>query len=254
MAIKLIDSHCHLDFPVFDANRSELIKQCNAAGIGGFIVPGVTAENWPRLVELQSQFAGISIAFGLHPYFIEQHTVQDLDLLSQYCEKYQPVAIGEIGLDYYRKDLDKTKQLEFFQRQLELANAFQLPVILHVRKAHQDVLTLLKKTKVKGGVVHAFSGSEEQAREYIKLGFMLGFGGAITYPNASKLKKLACTLPLDCMVLETDSPDMKPFEYTEQANTPLTLIRVLDEISELRGEKKESLAMVFLSNTQRIFS
>ena len=251
--IELIDSHCHLDFPVFDADRSALIAQCKAQGIKHFIVPGVDVENWPRLLKLREGFSEISIAFGLHPYFIDSHQESGLQLLEQYCQQHNPIAVGEIGLDFYRKDLAPEKQKHFFARQLEIAEQFNLPVILHVRKAHQDVLSLLKTKHSHGGIAHAFNGSYEQAKQYIALGFKLGFGGALTYPNATRLRKLAEQVPLDSIVLETDAPDMKPYDYAENRNTSLTLLQVLQELSEIRQCESDSLGKIFTQNVKTVF-
>lgn len=252
--LELIDSHCHLDFPVFDANRSELIAQCKAAGINHFIVPGVDVDNWPRLVQLKEHYSTVSIAFGLHPYFIENHKEADLQQLESFCEKYNPIAIGEIGLDFYRKDLPREKQITFFEYQLAIAKGLELPVILHVRKAHQDIITFLKQFKLQGGIVHAFNGSYEQGLQYIDLGFKLGFGGALVNPAAKKLRSLAQTLPLDSILLETDSPDMKPLGFDGDFNTPLSILITLDVLSELRQEAKPELAQQILKNTKPFIS
>ncbi len=250
--LELIDSHCHLDFPVFDAERPALIERCNAVGIQSFIVPGVEAVSWPRLIQLRTDFPGVHIAFGLHPYFIENHQLQDIEKLKQFCEKFSPIAIGEIGLDFYRKDLPKEKQITFFQAQLQVAEALKLPVILHVRKAHQDVLQMLKHYQIPGGIAHAFNGSYEQALQYIDLGFKLGFGGALTLPNARKLHSLAENLSLQSIVLETDSPDMKPANYLSAYNTPLSLLQTLDTLADIRGQSKAMIAKITSANIQSI--
>ena len=252
--IELIDSHCHLDFPVFDADRSELLDQCRLKGINQFIVPGVESANWPRLLQLREVHPHIHIAFGLHPYFVSSHHINDLQLLTDFCLQHHPVAIGEIGLDFYRKDLPREKQIIFFELQLQIAEKLQLPVILHVRKAHQDVLSLLKQYNLVGGIAHAFNGSMEQAQQYIELGFMFGLGGALTYSNASRLRKLAVDLPLEAIVLETDSPDMRPDNYSDPRNTPLSIRLVLKTLAKLRGASEVELAMQTSENVKKFLA
>jgi len=251
--MQLIDSHCHLDFPEFDNDRDELIETCKQQGVAKFIVPGVSCVTWQRLHEITSQYSECYAAFGLHPYFIEEHQSSDIKELEKVVKNHQPIAIGEIGLDYYVRDLNKQKQQEIFHKQLALAYEFNLPVILHVRKAHDDVLRALRKYKVKGGVAHAFNGSQQQAEQYLNLGFKLGFGGALTYDNAVHLRKLAQTLPLEALVLETDSPDMRPADYVSSRNTPLTILPVLDVLIRLRSESKNQIVEQASVNVEKVF-
>jgi len=251
--MKLIDSHCHLDFPEYDNDRDELIESCKQQGITKFIVPGVSCATWPRLKKVTSKYSECYAAYGLHPYFIEEHQSSDISELEKVVKTYHPIAIGEIGLDYYLKDLDKQKQQKIFHAQLALARDLNLPVILHVRKAHDDVLQALRKYKVNGGTAHAFNGSLQQAKQYIELGFKLGFGGALTFDNAKHLRKLVQDLPLDSIVLETDSPDMRPADYTSSRNTPLTILPVLDALTRLRSESKDQIAKQTNFNVEKVF-
>lgn len=240
--MKLIDSHCHLDFPEFDGDRDELIKECKLKGIEKFIVPGVSQATWPRLQNVANTHPECYPAYGLHPYFLDEHQSSDIEALKKVIQTQQPIAIGEIGLDYYLKSLDKQKQQDLFNAQLELAKDFDLPVILHVRKAHDDVIRALCKYNVKGGMAHAFNGSLQQAKQYIDLGFKLGFGGALTFDNATHLRKLARDLPLEAIVLETDSPDMRPADFQSSRNTPLTILAVLETLSCLRSESIDQIS------------
>lgn len=249
----LVDSHCHLDFPEFDENREALFEQCQAAGITDFVVPGVSFDTWPRLQMLAETFPQCHVAYGLHPYFIEQHQTQDLDVLRKYLQSANVIAVGEIGLDFYKSDLPREKQLTFFRAQLQIAQEFQLPVILHVRKAHDEVLKLLKQFKLQGGTAHAFNGSLQQAKQYIAMGFKLGFGGALLNPNARHLHELVELLPLEAIVLETDSPDMKPADEPGAFNTPLTLIRVLRRIAEIRSTVAELIIKQTTKNINAVF-
>jgi len=249
-----MDSHCHLDFPEFDSSRSDIIKTCEKNHIKKFVVPGVSQSTWHRLPKLKKQYSQCEVAFGLHPYFIEEHQTSHLLDLESWLDKYKPVAVGEIGLDFFNKSLDKKKQRELFSAQLDIASRYLLPVILHVRKAHDEVIQSLKKSKLKnGGVVHAFNGSLQQANQYMDHGFKFGFGGALTFDNATHLRALASALPLNSILLETDSPDMKPVNYQEPLNTPLTLLSVLDCFSSLRDEKRSDIADQVASNTKALF-
>ena len=174
-------------------------------------------------------------------------------MLEKLLNVSKSIAVGEIGLDYYLKDLNKKKQQEIFDAQLELAQKFDLPVILHVRKAHDDVLQALRKHKGNGGTVHAFNGSVQQAKQYISLGFKLGFGGALTFENARHLRQLAQNLPLESIVLETDSPDMRPANDVSSRNTPLSLLPVFDTLVSLRKEAEEDIAEQTSLNVMSVF-
>ena len=251
---ELIDSHCHLDFPVFDNTRESLISECAQKGIKKFIVPGVTFATWMRLKNISNNFPSIYPAYGLHPYFINEHKLEHVDELKIFLQSNAAIAIGEIGLDYFLKDLDRQFQQTIFTAQLEVANELKLPVILHVRKAHDDVLLCLKQHKVVGGVVHAFNGSLQQAARYIDLGFKLGFGGALTFDRAKHLRKLILQLPLEAILLETDSPDMLPADYVDKFNTPLTILKVLQQVSDIRNETITDVAVKTTQNCRSLFS
>ena len=239
--MKLFDSHCHLDFAVFDGDRKEIIDECKSQGIQHILLPGVTAATWSRLLKLAQSDDLFVSALGLHPYFVQQHSMDHLPLLEQYLAENKVSAIGEIGLDYYLANLDQDLQKEYFTKQLALAKNENLPVILHVRKAHDDVLQQLRKFKLSGGIVHAFSGSEQQAAQYIDLGFKLGFGGSVTYERATKLRRLIKNVPLESIVLETDAPDMAPAKYSQQRNSPVYILETLHVISELREEPVQQI-------------
>ena len=169
--MKLIDTHCHLDFPEFDTDRNDVLKSCRAQGIDRILVPAVSRNNWQRVIDLCKTESGLFPAIGMHPLFLAEHTEDDLQALETLLAKETVIAIGEIGLDFYLPDLDPKQQQALFERQLEIAAHLQLPVLLHVRKAHEQVLRTLKRIQVPGGIAHAFNGSLEQARQYLALGF-----------------------------------------------------------------------------------
>lgn len=250
----LIDSHCHLDFPEFDEDRDDIIVDCQKKGITQFIVPGVTRKTWSRLATFANRRECIFPAYGLHPYFIDDHSLYDVDCLADFIQTSRAIAVGEVGLDYQIKTTDKKKQLALFNAQLVVARELNMPVILHVRKAHDDVIMALRKSNVRGGVVHAFNGSFSQAEQYIGLGFMLGFGGAMISPQAHHLRKLARQVPLSAIVLETDAPDMRPVNLASQRNTPLTILLVLSELAILRDSHIDDIANVTSQNVVRTFS
>jgi len=204
----LIDSHCHLDFQDFDLDRKKILFNCNQSDVNDIIVPGVTAKAWDNLIAVCQQFDMLHPALGLHPLFIAEHRPEHIQRLKKAITTHKITAIGEIGLDFYLPDHNKQEQIDLFTEQLKLAQDAQLPVLLHVRKAHDKTISLLKGHPVKGGIVHAFNGRQQQAEQYQKLGFYFGVGGAITHPRATRLRALIKALPLSSLVLETDSPDM----------------------------------------------
>lgn len=221
----LIDSHCHLDFPDFDDDRSQLLARARAAGVQRFVLAAISREHWSRLWRVVEQHDDCYGTLGLHPYFLADHQPADLEALRQQLQQLRQhprlCAIGEIGLDWQLDGLDRAQQQFYFEAQLGLAQEFELPVILHVRKAHAEVIATLKRiSPARGGIVHAFSGSYEQALEYRKLGFLLGIGGAYSWPRARKLRALLPRLPLAQLALETDSPDMAPAFAAGQRNSP----------------------------------
>jgi TatD DNase family protein len=236
----LIDTHCHLDFPTFDGWRDQVIERARRAGVGAIVVPGVSARYWARVLELcgsATDAVHLYPALGMHPYFMQEHRSEHLSLLKRQVEKYRErlVAIGEIGLDFQLEHYDETAQTELLVEQLKIAKAAELPVLLHVRKAHDQVLKQLRRLNLpRGGIVHAFSGSEQQAQEYVKLGFKLGFGGAVTYERATKLRRFAQQFPLGWIVLETDAPDMPLSGWRDQPNEPFKVAEVAQTLTDLR--------------------
>lgn len=229
----LTDSHCHLDFADFDVDRHTIMQQAYAQRVQRFLVPGVKCATWPRLAQLRRQYPTWQIAFGLHPYFIEQHSESDLEPLYHWLQQ-DAIAVGEIGLDAQVGDMAKQKRL--FAAQLQIAAEFQLPVILHHRKTLDAMLPLVRKAKICGGIVHAFSGSYQQAMAWIELGFRLGVGGVITYPRARKTRQTIARLPAQSLVLETDSPDMPLRGFQGQRNEPARVRLVFDALRALRNE------------------
>lgn len=251
--MELIDSHCHIDVSEFDADRAAVLARCRRAGVTRLVVPAVDAARWPGLIALCRAETGLYPALGLHPIYLQQHgdgAVQWLE--QQLAITPEVVAIGEIGLDFYVAELDRQQQQVLFEAQLTLARDANLPVLLHIRKAHDQVLSTLRRIRVKGGIAHAFSGSMEQARQFIELGFKLGFGGTMTYAGANKIRRLARELPLAAIVLETDAPDMVGEAHRGQRNSPEYLPEYLQALAQLRGEDAASIARQTTLNTCQV--
>jgi len=232
------DSHCHLDFPVFDEDRDAVLQRAYDAGICRFLVPGVARKSWPRLLALVTQYSSWHFALGLHPYFIEQHEHADIQALEHEIDKIDSslsarfFGIGEIGLDATCADLAKQKRL--LQAQLQVAGDRNLPVILHHRKTLDIMVPMVKQAGVTHGIVHAFSGSLQQAEQWIELGFKLGVGGVITYDRAKKTRHAIANVPGSAIVFETDSPDMPVNGYQGKRNEPVRMKSVLAAYDELK--------------------
>lgn len=260
--MELIDTHCHLDIEEHFQPFEAALAEAKAAGVGKIILPGVTRAGWARLLTLCNPDQGVFGAPGLHPLYLDHHQPYHLEELEQLTAMVEgsmcrpvvkPVAIGEIGLDYYVQSVDRTAQQLLFEQQLKIAAAAGLPVLLHVRKAHDQVLATLRRTHFScGGIVHAFNGSYQQACHYIKLGFGIGVGGTITYNGARKIRNVALQLPLESIVLETDAPDIPPANHRGTDNHPKYLPEVLDALAALRREPREILASTTTANAMRI--
>lgn len=220
------------------------------------IIPGVTAATLSKLISFCSQTTDslkLHYALGLHPVFLEQHEEHHIDQLADLLKTHKPVAVGEIGLDFFLKNLDKNKQTRLLSKQLELAAEQQFPVILHVRKAHDEIINSLKQHNFsEGGIVHAFNGSIQQAHHYIDRGFKLGFGGMLTYQRSSKLHSLAKELPLSSIVLETDSPDMTVEKHRGKRNSPAYLPMILNALTDLREESIDVIAETTSNNVREV--
>lgn len=252
--MEIIDTHCHLDLPAFDVDRTAVLARSRAGGVAALVVPGVQAAGWNDLLALCRAGAGLFPALGLHPVFLEQHQPEaDIRQLEVLLASEHPVAVGEIGLDYVVAGLDRDRQQALFEAQLECARSAGLPVILHVRKAHDQVLATLKRIRVCGGTAHAFNGSLQQAAQYRELGFMLGFGGMLTFERSTRLRALARALPLEALVLETDAPDMAVAQHQGERNSPEYLPHCLAALAQARAEAPAVVARQTTSNARAVF-
>ena len=248
-----IDTHCHLDAAEFNADRDAEYARAVDAGVIIQIIPAVSRDNFAQVADTCRRYPGCLPAWGLHPMLIDVHRPEHLTDLRAQIEAQRPVAIGEIGLDLF-VDLDYATQEYFYVEQLKIAQEHDLPVLLHCRRANDEILKQLRKIKVRGGIAHAFNGSPQQADEFVKLGFKLGFGGAFTWPRANNLRRLAVDLPLESIVLETDSPDIPPVWIGRGRNAPGELPRIAQTLAELRGLDLDAVAQATTHNARELFS
>lgn len=256
--VPLIDTHTHLDFEAFDADREAVLARSAANGVERIVVLGVHADNWQRVWQLACTQPAVYAALGLHPVFLTRHRPEHLALLRDWLERLRGAdklcAIGEIGLDYYIEDPQPERQQQVLDAQLQLAAEFELPVLLHVRRAHAAMIATLKRHRLhRGGVVHAFSGSWEEAREYLRLGFKLGLGGAGTWPQAKRMQRVLRQLPLESIVLETDAPDIPPAGRAGERNSPEFLAQICAILAEQRGIEPAELARASYHTTCALF-
>jgi TatD DNase family protein len=236
-----IDTHCHLDAPEFDADRAAVVAQARAVGVTMAVLPAVHVDWFGKAASVAAEH-GLAYALGLHPLWLESAQDEHLERLRAAAQAAVAdrhfVAIGEIGLDFFIAQPDVERQERFYLEQLKIARTLDLPVIVHVRRSADALLKYLRRVEVPGGIVHAFNGSEQQAHQFIALGFKLGFGGAMTYNGSQRIRRLAATLPLQSIVLETDAPDIPPAWLRTDAavgrNAPGELPRIAHTLLELR--------------------
>jgi TatD DNase family protein len=249
----LFDSHSHLDAPEFDADRDAVVARARASGVVAQLLPAIDAAGWDGIAALCARHAGLHPAWGLHPLLLDRHRPEHLAQLRARVEADRPRAIGECGLDFYVDGLDPATQRTYFHAQLELAREFELPVVIHARRAVEEVTLAIKKVGGLAGVVHSFAGSAEQARQLFDLGFHLGLGGPVTYERARKLHDVVRTMPLERLLLETDAPDQPLSGHQGQRNEPCRLAQVAQAIADLRGEAVETIAAATTANACRLF-
>jgi TatD DNase family protein len=249
----LIDSHCHLDAPEFDRDRDAVVVRARAAGVRVQVLPAVEAAAWPKLRDICSGDDGLHPAYGLHPMYLSAHREEHLRLLREWLGRERAVAVGECGLDYYVEGLDHNAQQDFFEGQLGIARDLDLPVIVHARRAVDAVIATLRRIGGLRGVVHSWSGSEQQARQLWEMGFMLGIGGPVTYERARRLRRMVAGMPLEYLLLETDAPDQPDAGIRGQRNEPARLAHVLEAVASLRDESPEAIAHATRDNAIRLF-
>ena len=249
----LVDSHSHFDAPEFDADRGAALARARSAGVTRQVVPAVAASTWPTLRDVCAKDAGLFPAYGLHPMYLAEHRPAHLGDLRTWIERERPVAVGECGLDFFVDGLDADEQQRYFDGQLRLAREFDLPVIVHARRAVEAVIASIRRVGHLRGVVHSFSGSPEQARQLWQSGFLIGLGGPVTYERANRLRALARSMPLEFLLLETDAPDQPDAGIRGQRNEPARLSVVRDVIAGLRDQSPDEIAAATTRNAERLF-
>ncbi|HZW12414.1 MAG TPA: TatD family hydrolase [Noviherbaspirillum sp.] len=255
-----IDTHCHLDANEFAGESDTIAESAARQGISCIIIPAVERANFSAVQALAARHANCTYALGIHPMYVPQAEEGDLSVLraavGQAMQDQRFVAVGEIGLDFFIPELSagalREKQEYFFSEQLKIARDFGLPVLLHIRRAQDIILKYLRRTGVTGGIAHAFNGSFQQAESFIQLNFKLGLGGAMTFPRALQIRRLAAELPQDALVLETDAPDIAPAWVHTGRNTPEELPRIGQVLADLRGMPVEALAAATSENARAV--
>jgi len=252
----MIDSHCHINDSLYKGNPAEYIKEAEKAGVFDFLVVGFDVASSIDAVKIAEQFKGCYAAVGIHPSDSKKFQLKDLNQIEELASNKKVIAIGEIGLDYYwdKEESVRERQKEFFIKQIEIANKLGLPISIHCRDAIDDCLQILKKNPVKnGGIMHCFAGSVESAKEFIKLGFLLGFGGTVTFKNAVRPKEVVASIPSTSYVLETDAPYLTPDPYRGKENHSKYLYLVRDKIASLRNITPEQVEKESNENFKRVF-
>ncbi|MBA54624.1 MAG: DNAase [Pseudomonadales bacterium] len=256
----LIDSHCHIDFPQFDADRESILGRCRQKGMSAILVPGVSRSQWARMSATLDQFNDaerfprLLPAYGLHPCFMGEHEIDHLTNLETQLDT-GAVAVGEIGLDTFHGEATYDAQVKLFKAQLAIAAERSLPVIIHSRKTQDQVIKLIRDQGFKsGGIMHAFSGSLQQAQQAVEQGFLIGFGGAATYDRANRLRRILKALPREAIVFETDAPDIPPCFDREHPNSPLNLFRIVEILAEVREDPVEDLLACSTKNVLELLN
>ncbi len=251
--LELTDSHAHIDDRSFGADRDAMFARAHEAGIRHIVVPAIDRASWPRIASICARHPQAHPAYGLHPIFLDQHRPEHLDDLVVQLHTHPAIAVGEIGLDFFLSDLDPARQREYFLRQLRIAREFDLPVIVHARRAMDEVTSTIKRMGGLRGVVHSFSGSVQQAERLWELGFHIGIGGPVTYERAQRLRHIVGTMPIERLLLETDAPDQPDAMHRGQRNEPMRLAEILRVVALLRGESEAVVAAATTANARHLF-
>ncbi|MDF3036800.1 MAG: TatD family deoxyribonuclease [Paucimonas sp.] len=251
-----IDTHCHLDAAEFGGRSDDIARSAESKGVTAIVIPAIARDNFSDVAQLASGNANCTYALGIHPIFVPQADESDLAFLRETVAIAMSdprfVAIGEIGLDFFVPGLNQSplreKQEFFYSEQLKIARDFGLPVLLHVRRSQDVILKYLRRIDLPGGIAHAFNGSHQQASTFIDLGFRLGFGGAMTFPRALQIRRLAVDVPLESIVLETDAPDIPPAWMHKERNSPEQLPGIGEVLARLRSMTAEEVAGITSAN------
>jgi TatD DNase family protein len=251
--VRIIDSHCHLDDDRFDPDRDQIVARAKANNIGHIVIPATTAQRWQKVKRVSELYEGVYATYGLHPMFMTMHQAQHINELDAWLDREKPIAVGECGLDFFMGRVDEEQQIKIFSDQLQLAKNHRLPVIIHVRKAMDQTISLLRKFAPLTGVIHSFSGSQQQANQLIDLDFKLGIGATVGFERAKKLRSVVATVPDIGLLIESDAPDQPGANHRGERNEPAFIIEQLTTIALLRGVSENELAQTLLRNTHDLF-
>lgn len=251
----IVDTHCHLNDSQFNEDREQLIKNLQNNNVASAFVVGTDLATCKTALELAHKYQNIYAILGLYPEYADQYDAEFEKFLLDNLNDSKVVAVGEIGLDYHTEGFDSKKQIEIFKRQIEIADKFGLPLSIHTRDAFADTLQVLKECKkiLHGGSIHCYSGSPELAKEFIKLGFKLGFGGVCTFKNAKKAVDTIEQIDSKDILIETDAPYLAPVPYRGKRNEPKYTNFVLEKIAEIREEDIKEIEKQILKNTENVF-
>ena len=250
----IFDTHAHYDDRQFEEDRAELLGSMQEQGVGMIVDAGSDIASWDKIGQLTEQYSFIYGAIGVHPDEVGELDEEKMQRMEKLLSGEKMVAVGEIGLDYYWDKEKRDLQKKWFIRQLELARQLDLPVIIHSREAAADTMEIMKQhAKGLDGVIHCFSYSLEQAKEYVNMGFYLGIGGVVTFKNAKKLKEVVGKIPLESLVLETDSPYLAPVPNRGKRNSSLNLVYVAEEIAALKGVSYEEVVRQTTENAKKLY-
>ena len=252
--MNLIDSHCHLDDDRYDSCRDAVVARAKIQGVEKIILPATTADRWPKVKQMAEKYVQIYPAYGLHPMFMSQHKPRHLQDLDAWLDREKPIAVGECGLDFYQSRDDEDRQFKLFQAQLSLAQNHHLPVIVHVRKAMDRVISLLRNAKLESaGVIHSFAGSLQQAQQLHELGFKIGIAATVDFERAKKLRSVVAEIDASALLLESDAPDQPGINHRGELNEPAFIIEHFRTIAQLRGISEACLGQILNDNTKALF-
>ncbi|MFO7323317.1 MAG: TatD family hydrolase [Chloroflexota bacterium] len=258
----MIDTHCHLDFNAYDEDRADVVERARAAGVDRIINPAIDPETSRAIVALTQTYDGVYGAVGIHPNSTASFTPEHLEPIEALASRDKIVAIGEIGLDYYRDRSPKERQWAAFEAQLTLAARLEMPVIIHNRDAGEDVISILENwvkslpetLRERPGVLHSFSAPAEIAERALAAGFYLGFTGPITFKNADDLRQIAARVPLDRLLVETDGPFLTPTPYRGKRNEPAYIPYIVERLASLHRLSIDDMARMTTENAERLFA
>jgi TatD DNase family protein len=249
----LIDTHCHLDFEVFDDDRQQVLQRALKNNIQDIIIPGTQRIYWQRIKQLCDNNKHLHPCYGLHPYWLYRHQQSDIKQLADFIGNNPALAVGECGLDFRPQRVDKNIQLDFLQAQFDIACNAELPVVIHAVNATEAVIQSIKKFNGLNGMIHSYSGSSEQARQLIDLGFLISVSGSITFDNAKKIKQVVKAIPMISLLAETDAPDQSDQSHLGKRNEPAYLVNTIAAIAELKQLPIDTVAQQTTTNAKKLF-